>query len=242
MNGSNARRGMAVLAAVLASSSILGAGSAAKRELPDARTWQFFGEKKVRSRLVFVVPGGSDSIFVSDEPACCQEVAPNGDWVACTNFNRKAVENELLLLSRELDRWRPLPGYTAVSYSWSPDGLTLAGYGKRRTASSVCFFTVNPIARSASLVDSMLTPEDYEFAWDSTSHRVAICRPGSGTMDPARVLVYSVPDHKMITVAKLSDGKPSNPRWLPEGVLVVTKETGASHNPPVDLRFALPER
>jgi hypothetical protein len=242
MSGTKPRRGIAVLAAVLAGSSILGAVPATKRELPDARSWQFFSEKKVRSRLFFRVPGAPDSIFVSDEPACCQEVAPNGRWVACTNFNRMAVENELLLLSRDLDRWRPLPGYTAISYIWSPDGLTLAGYGKRRTASSVCFFTVDPAVRSVSLVDSILTPEDYEFAWDSTSRRVAICRPSSGANDPARVLLYSLPDRKMSTLATVSDGMPSNPRWLPEGVLVVTKETAASHDSPVDLRFPLPER
>ena len=189
-----------------------------------------------------VAPGASDSIFVSDEPACCPEVAPSGRWVACTNFNRKAIENELLVLSRELDLWRPLPGYTAIAYSWSPDGLTLAGYGKRRTASSVCFFTVDPIARSASIADSMLTPQDYEFAWDSTSRRIAICRPGAGTKDPACVLLYSVPDRKMSIVAKLSDGTPSNPRWLPEGILVVTKELASSSDSSIDLRFPLSKR
>jgi Tol biopolymer transport system component len=233
---------MAVLAAVLAVSSILGAGPATKRQLPDARTWQFFSEKKIRSRLFFVVPGSSDSILVSDEPACCQEVSPNGRWVACTNFNRKAVENELLLLSRELDRWRPLPGYTAITYEWSPDGLRLAGYGKRRTASSVCFFAVDPIARSAWITDSMTTLKDYEFAWDSTSHRVAICRPGSGKEEPSRVLLLSMPDRKTSTVATLRDGTPSSPRWLPDGVLVVTKEPTASGGSSVDLRFPLPER
>ena len=51
--------------------------------------------------------------------------------------------------SREMDRWRPLAGYTAITYRWSPDGHMLAGYGKRRTASSVCFFAVDPLTRSA---------------------------------------------------------------------------------------------
>jgi len=240
MNSTRLRGRVVVLAATIAIFSILGAVPATKRELPDARTWQFFSERKVRARLFFVVPGTPDSIFVSDEPACCQEVAPNGQWVASTSFNHKAVENELLLLSRELERWRPLPGYTAISYSWSRDGQTLAGYGKRRTANSVCFFIVDPIGRSASIVDSLLTPEDYEFAWDSTSHRVAICRPGGGAKDPPRVLLYSVPDRKMSTVAELIDGTPSSPRWLPEGVLVVTKEMAASQA--TDLRFPLPER
>jgi len=63
-----------------------------------------------------------------------------------------------------------------------------------------------------------------------------------GANDPARVLLYSLPDRKMSTLATVSDGMPSNPRWLPEGVLVVTKETAASHDSPVDLRFPLPER
>jgi len=232
-----------VLALAVIVSTCLDAAPATKRDLPDARTWQFFSEKKIRSRLFFVAPGASDSIYVSDEPSCCEEVAPNGRWVACTSFNRKAVENELLFISRDLDRWRPLPGYTAISYSWSPDGLTLAGYGKRRTASSVCFFLVDPIARSAAVVDSMMMPEDYEFAWDSTSHRVAICRPGSGPKDPARVLLYSTPDRKMSTVAKLSDGTtPSSPRWLAGGVLIVTKEVPGTHESSVDLKFTLPER
>jgi hypothetical protein len=212
------------------------------RELPDARTWRFISEKKVRSRLFIIAPGVSDSLLVSNDPACCPEVASNGRWVACTNFNRRAVENELMILSRKLDRWRPLPGYTAIAYSWSPNGAILAGYGKRRTASSVCFFTVDPTARSAWIADSMMTPEDYEFAWDSTSNRVAICRAGSGTKDPPRVLLYSVPDHKMSIVAKLIDGTPSSPRWLSEGILVVTKEAAASTDSSIDLRFLLPKR
>jgi hypothetical protein len=220
----------------------LSAGTSGTRQLPDARTWRFINEKKIRSRLLIAAPGASDSIVISDDPTCCPEVAPNGRWVACTNFNRKAIENELLVLSLELDRWRPLPGYTAIAYSWSPDGVTLAGYGKRRTASSVCFFVVDPIARSAWIADSLLTPEDYEFAWDSTSHRVAICRPGSGTKDPSRVLLYAVPERKMSIVAKLSDGTPSNPRWLPEGILVVTKELAASSDSSTDLRFPMPKR
>lgn len=236
------RRGVAVLVSALIVSTSLGAGSPAKRELPDARAWRFSSEKKIRSRLFFVAPGAPDTIFVSDEPACCPEVAPSGRWVACTNFNRKAIENELLVLSRELDRWRPLPGYTAIAYNWSPDGLTLAGYGKRRTASSVCFFMVDPIVRSAWFADSMSTPQDYEFAWDSSSHRVAICRPGSATKDPARVLLYSIPDRRMSVVAKLTDGTPSSPRWLPEGILVVTKELAASSDSSTELRFPTSKR
>lgn len=241
MNGSNLRRGMAVLVVGLGFSSLLVAATE-KRELPDARTWQFFSEKKIRSRLFFTVPGASDSIFVSEEPACCEEVAPSGRWVAATSFNRTAIENELLLLARDLDRWRPLPGYTAIAYTWSPDGLMLAGYGKRRTASSVCFFTVDPIARTATVVDSMLMPEDYEFAWDSTSHRVAICRPAGGVKDPARVLLYSIPNRKMSKVVTLNDGTPSSPRWLPGGVLVVTKELAGAHESSTELRFPLSER
>ena len=242
MNGSNTRRAVVALVSVICISTTLGATTSAKRELPDARTWQFVSEKKIRSRLYFTVPGASDSIFVADEPACCQEVAPNGRWVAATAFNRKAVENELLLLSRDLDRWRPLPGFTAIAYAWSPDGLALAGYGKRRTASSVCFFTVNPVARTVSLVDSMLTPEDYEFAWESTSRRIAICRPASDARDPARVLLYSLPDRKLSKLATLSDGTPSSPRWLPDGTLVVTKEKAGDSTSIVELRFPMPER
>lgn len=239
---SGARRALAILASTLLVSTSLGAPSPAKRELPDVRTWRFFSEKKIRSRLFFVAPGASDSVYVSEEPACCPEVAPSGRWVACTNFNSKAIENELLILWRDLDRWRPLPGYTAIAYSWSPDGLTLAGYGKRRTASSICFFTIDPIARLASIADSISAPRDYEFAWDSTSHRIAICRPGAGAKDPARVLLYSVPDHKMSTVAKLYDGTPSSPRWLPEGSLVVTKEMASSSDSSIDLRFPVSRR
>src|SRR5207249_2571904 len=136
------------------------------RDLPDARTWRFFSEKKLRSRLFFSVPGVSDSIRISDDPACCPVVSPNGRWVACTNFNSKAVESELLILSRQSDQWRPFPGYTVISYQWSPDGLSLAGYGKRRTAASVCFIAVQPRARLAWFPDSVSMPEDYEFAWD----------------------------------------------------------------------------
>jgi len=231
-----------MLPVVLIASICLGAGAPAKRELPDARTWQFFSEKKIRSRLFFVAPGASDSVFVSADPACCPEIAPNGRWVACTSFNREAIENELLLLSREMDRWRPLAGYTAITYRWSPDGQMLAGYGKRRTASSVCFFAVDPLTRSAWIADSIAMPDDYDFAWDSTSHRVAICRPGSGTGDPPRVLLFSVPDRRISTVATLTDGTPSSPRWLRMGVLVVTKELGADGDSSVDLRFPLSER
>ena len=162
--------------------------------------------------------------------------------MACTNFNPKALENELLVLSRELDHWRPLPGNTAIEYNWSPDGLTLAGYGKRRAASSVCFFVVDPVAQSASIVDSIATPDDYEFAWDSTSHRVAICRPGKGAEAPARVLLYSVTARKLSTVVQLNDGAPSDPRWLRNGVLIVTKELAAPRDSSVELHFSLPER
>lgn len=242
MNDSSLRRGMAVLAAALGFSLLLGSAAPGKRELPDARTWRFFSEKKVRSRLYFTVPGIPDSIFVSEEPACCEEVSPCGRWVAVTSFNRTAIENELLLLDRDLGRWRPLPGYTAITYTWSPSGMMLAGYGKRRTASSVCFFTVDPIARTTAVVDSMLMPEDYEFAWDSTSRRVAICRPAGGANDSARVLLYSISDQKLSTVATLSDGNPSSPRWLPGGVLTVTSEPTGANGSSTELRFPLLER
>lgn len=234
--------GAAVLLLALIVCMSLGAGSTARRELPDARTWRFFSEKKIRSRLFIVLPGATDSISVSDQPACCQEVSPNGRWVACTVFNPKAIENELLVVSRQLDRWWPLPGYTAISYTWSPDGRSLAGVGKRRAATSVCFFAVDPIAQSAWVADSMLTPEDYEFAWDSTSHRVAICRPGSGAKDPPRVLLYSVLDRKMSTLATLAEGVPSAPYWLPNGTLVVRRESSAPGDSAIDLRFPLPAR
>lgn len=242
MNNSSFRRRVAVLVAALGFASLLGAAAPGGRELPDARTWQFFSERKIRSRLFFTVPGTPDSIFVSEEPACCEDVAPSGRWVAVTSFNRTAVENELLLLARDLGRWRPLPGYTAIAYTWSPDGLKLAGYGKRRTASSVCFFTLDPITQTVAVVDSMLMPEDYEFAWDSTSHRVAICRPASGGKDAARVLLYSMSDRKLSTVATLNDGNPSSPRWLPGGVLVVRREPTGANGSSTELRFPLIER
>lgn len=242
MSSSKLRRGLLVLAAALGASVTLGAAAPDVRELPDARTWRFFSEKKIRSRLFFTVPGAADSIFVSQDPACCEEVAPSGRWVAVMSFNRRVIENELLILSRDLARWCPLPGYTAIAYSWSPNGLVLAGYGKRRTASSVCFFAVDPVTRSASLVDSMLTPEDYEFAWDSTSHRVAICRPSGGPKDPARVLLYSTADRKTSTLATLSNGTLSNPRWIAGGVLIVNKESAGAQASSAELRFPLSER
>lgn len=242
LTSSSARRGVAVFLLALVSCMGLGAGSTAKRELPDARTWRFLSEKKIRSRLFIVVPGASDSIIVSDEPACCQEVAPSGRWVACTVFNPKAIENELLVFSRQMERWWPLPGYTAITYRWSPDGKMLAGYGKRRTASSACFFAIDPIARSAWIADSILTPEDYEYAWDSSSQWVAICRPGSGSEDPARVLLYSVLDRKVSTLATHIDGMLSDPRWLPNGTLVVSRKPAAPGDSATDLRFTLPKR
>ena len=88
----------------------------------------------------------------------------------------------------------------------------------------------------------MLTPEDYEFAWDLTSDRVAICRPGTGAKDPPRLLLCSVPDRKMSTVAALTDGTPTGPRWLPGGILIVTKESTASGDSSIDLHFPLPRR
>src|SRR5437867_2774124 len=60
---------------------------AGANELPDARTWRFFSEKKLKPRLFFAVPGAADSIRVSDDPACCPVIAPNGRWVACVNWN-----------------------------------------------------------------------------------------------------------------------------------------------------------
>lgn len=242
MNSSKPRRRITMLAVVLAALTASGAGQPARRELPDARTWTFFSERKVRSRLFIVPPGEPDSILVSDEPACCPEVAGNGRWAACTNFNRMAIENELLILSRNLDRWRPLPGYTAIAYAWSPDGLSLAGYGKRRVAQSVCFFLVDPVARSASIVDSLLVLEDYEFAWDSTSRRLAICRPGSGLKDPARLLLYSIAERKLGVVTSVAGGTLSRPAWHRGDTLVVTAELGAAPDSSVELRFSLPSR
>jgi hypothetical protein len=236
------RRAASMFAFTLIAALPLSAATPITRELPDTRTWQFFGEKKLRSRLFFSVPGVSDSNLVSDDPACCPIVSPSGRWVACTNFNRKAIESELLILSRQAEQWRPLPGYTMISYQWSPDGLSLAGYGKRRTAASVCFFAVQPATKSAWFPDSLSVPEDYEFAWDSTSSRVAICRPGSDSRNPARVLILTLPSRKVGTVATLNDGEPTNPRWLPDGSLLVAKQRGGASDSSTDLRFTLPGR
>jgi len=215
--------------------------SSGTRELPDARTWRFFSEKKLKPHLFFAASGVSDSIRVSDDPACCPVIAPSGQWVACTVWNGKAIESELMVLSRQLDRWWPIRGYSAISYRWSPDGQWLVGYGKRRTAASVCFFAVNPAKQSAWFPDSLSMPEDYDFAWDSLSHRVAICRPGSGRQNPSKVLVYSIADRKMTKLATIPDGVAKDPRWLPDGALVVTKQT-TSGGSSADLRFPLPER
>lgn len=235
-------RAMAILAGVFVLTLCLSAATSGTRDLPDARTWRFFSEKKLRSRLYYAVPGVADSIRVSDDPACCPVVSPNGRWVACTNFNRKAIESELLVLSRQSEQWRPLPGYTVISYQWSPDGLSLAGYGKRRTASSVCFFAVQPVTKAAWFADSISIAEDYEFAWDSTSSRVAICRPGSGRRNLPRVLILTLPSRKVGTIAALSNGEPSNPRWLPDGALVVTKKLGSATDSSNDMRFPSPGR
>jgi hypothetical protein len=218
------------------------AATSGGRDLPDARTWSFFSEKKLKSRLFFSAPGVADSIQVSDDPACCPNVSPNGSWVACTSFNKKAIESELLILSRKLDQWRPFPGYTVISYQWSPDGLSLAGYGKRRTAASVCFFAVQPLAKTAWFPDSIAIPEDYEFAWDSTSSRVAICRPGNGSQNLPRVLILTVPNRKVSAIATLSHGEPTNPRWLSDGALIVTKKLSAVSDSSNDMRFPSPGR
>jgi hypothetical protein len=214
----------------------------ATSELPDARTWHFFSEKKVRARLYYAIPYVGDSIRVSDDPACCPVVSPNGRWVGCTNFNPKAIESELVILSRKPDQWRPIPGYTVISYEWSPNGMNIAGYAKRRTAATVCFFAVQPQSRSAWFVDSLSVPEDYDFAWDSTSNHVAICRPGSGAKDPPRVLVLYLPGRKVQTLASLTSGEPSNPRWLPDSTLMVTKKSSATGDSMADLRFPSPRR
>ena len=117
-------------------------GTSPKSSAPaDIRTWRVSSEKKLKPHLFVTVPGASDSIRVSDAPACCQVVSPSGLWMACTVFNRSAIESELMILSPEMDRWWPLRGYTAISYSWSPDGALLVGYGKRRTAASVVHTT-----------------------------------------------------------------------------------------------------
>ncbi len=213
----------------------------APQELPDARTWHFFSEKKVRARLYYAIPGVADSIKVSEDPACCPQVSPNGEWVACTNFNPQAIESELLILSRRSEKWRPIPGYTVISYQWSPDGRCLAGYAKRRTASSVCFFAAEPKANAAWFADSILVLEDYDFAWDSTSGRVAICRPRSGHESP-RVLVLDIADRKVHAIASLPTGDPANPRWLGDGGLNVTKRSHATGDSLSDLRFPMPRR
>jgi len=207
------------------------------RDLPDAHTWHFFSEKKLRSRLYYSVPGVSDSVRVSEDPACCPVVSPNGSWVACTNFNKKAIESELLILSRQSEQWRPFPGYTVISYQWSPDGSRLAGYGKRRTAAGVCFFAIQPLTRAAWFADSISIPEDYEFAWDSTSSHVAICRPGNGSRSLPRVLILTLPSRKVGTIATLSEGEPTNPRWLPNGALVVAKKLGGASDSSSDMHF-----
>ena len=216
--------------------------TSAPRELPDARTWTFFSEKKLRSHLFYSVPGVADSIRVSDDPACCPMISPSGRWAACMVFNSKAIESELVLISRQSEQWMPFPGYTAISYQWSPDGLSLAGYGKRRTAASVCFFAVQPQSRTAWFADSILVPEDYEFAWDSTSSRVAICRPGRGTKDPPLVRLLSLADRKTSTLSTLQSGESTNPRWLPDGTLLVSRKLGSSGDSAVDLRFPTPGR
>jgi hypothetical protein len=216
--------------------------AASKSSAPaDIRTWRVSSEKKLKPHLFVTVPGASDSIRVSDDPACCQVVSPSGLWMACTVFNRSAIESELMILSPEMDRWWPLRGYTAISYSWSPDGALLVGYGKRRTAASVCFFAVDPKTRTAWFPDSISIPEDYDFAWDSTSHRVAICRPANGTDEPSRVLLCSLTDHKVMSLAAIQDGKATDPRWLNGGMLVVTKEFASSDSTAL-LRFHLPDR
>jgi hypothetical protein len=230
------------LACALIALLSLGAATSTTRELPDARTWHFFSEKRIRARLYYAVPGVADSIRVSDDPACCPMVSPNGRWVACTNFNSKAIESELLIISRQSDQWRPIPGYTVIGYQWSPDGMSIAGYGKRRTAGTVCFFAVQPLSRSAWFADSLSSPEDYEFAWDSTSTRVAICRPGSGGRDPSRVLLLNFNDRKVKTISSLTSGEPAGPRWLPDSTLVVTKKSSTSGDSLTDLHFSLPRR
>jgi hypothetical protein len=229
-----------VLLAFIAAQAIISCASPSGTELPDTRTWRFFSEKKVRARLYYAIPSVADSVRVSDDPACCPLVSPNGLWVGCTNFNPKAIESELLILSRKPDQWRPIPGYTVISYQWSPDGVSLAGYAKRRTASTVCFFAVQPQSRAAWFVDSLSVPEDYEFAWDSTSSRVAICRPASGSKTPPRVLVLTVADRKVRLVASLTAGEPTNPRWLADSTLVVTKRSSANGDSVADLRFPSP--
>jgi hypothetical protein len=228
-------------AVVLGSVAVLPRGVALSEQasLPDATRWRFFSEKKLKSHLFFAA-GDSDSIRVSDDPACCPVVAPNGQWVATTVWNRQAIESELMILSRGMERWWPIRGYTLISCRWSPDGSRLVGYGKRRTAASVCFFAVDPIKRSAWFPDSIADTEDYDYAWDSTSTRVAICRPGSSSRNPAKVLVFSFQDRKMIKLATVVDGTPRDPRWLP-GALVVSKQT-ASSDSSAELRFPLPER
>jgi hypothetical protein len=207
------------------------------RGLPDARTWSFFSEKKVRSHLFYSVPGVADSIRVSDDPACCPIVSPSGRWVACSVFNSKAIESELVILSLQPDQWRPFPGYTVIGYQWSPDGLSLAGYGKRRAAGSVCFFVVQPLLRMAWFADSILVPEDYDFAWDSTSSRVAICRPGRDAHYPPLVQVLSLTDRKTNTLATVRSGVPTNPQWLPDGTLIVSRKLGAAGDTAAALRF-----
>jgi hypothetical protein len=214
----------------------------APHDLPDTRTWTFFSEKKLRSHLFYSVPGVADSLHVADDPACCPMVSPSGQWAACTVFNSKAIESELVLLTRQSDQWRPLPGYTVISYQWAPDGLSLAGYGKRRTAASVCFFAVQPQLRTAWFADSILVPEDYDFAWDSTSSRVAICRPGRGAHDPPLIRLLSLANHKTSTLATLRTGAPANPRWLPDGTLLVSRRLGPAGDSAVDLRFPAPGR
>lgn len=84
--------------------------------------------------------------------------------------------------------------------------------------------------------DSIATPEDYAFAWDSTSTQVAICRPGVAQKG-SRVLVLKLQDRSLRILATVKSAQLSKPHWLLDGTLIVTKESQDGGGPAADLRF-----
>ena len=228
-------------------------GAVGKGEaLPDTRTWNFAtvlladGHSEYQREHLFIkAPGILDSLPLSNGPSFFPLASPDGRWLAYVAFNDSSRAGEVTTISRQQVRFRAMPGFTAAcgDYKWSPDGQYLAGSVRRWTDTTQYFFVVRPESSQWWFADSLGYVGNYEFAWDPSSQRVAICRMfahedgETDFADGGELVVYDVRSRRTHMLASFADACLTAPSWGVGDSLRVRRAPLADQGREVELSF-----
>jgi dipeptidyl aminopeptidase/acylaminoacyl peptidase len=158
--------------------------------------------------------------------------SPDGRYVSYTLWKSIDEPWNLVILDRKTGRsLEPALGGCVTSYRrWSPDSRWLAIQATVCKTAKTRLVLVSLPSGVIHVIDSLAVFGEYEFAWSPTSGVLAVIRPEAvdrvtESTSAADLWMLSVPDGKRCLLAATPGAVESNPQWVTDRSLLVTRSS-----------------